>query len=536
MLQYTGHPFVDIGIAAITSFVQKRHPEEVTVEDLEIVAQYIEHNYIHPPLRGYLTMAFTSNAWFAQDAFNPNKPTLSTEERVQRTATRNEWANRHVRQWQPGVTGETGDEICVFTGQATTTAALSGKLPSGRAGRAQVPLLQGDEAINFFTNGQPGLPISGAALLALQLFPLGCARCGIGLLAIHSDNEHLTYRLTREILLQNLADIVQAQTAHEEKLPKSPRSLKTLLVEMLVKIEQQRSYAEEDQEPASITAYNFNNGKDLGLTLYHLPLEIVQFLQIVETPTYKASWNRIVQRGWQLAQNSKKKPKQLYIKRKQHDEQKQVSTRAPQKGDERRYNTLYEDIFDLSHLAGIRRFIRTYFLRIPNRGQKVPQNDPRRLYSLQRELDLVDWTLLELFLQKVVRMDSTRIAHIRTLGDGLAIYVRRQGARGKRFFRSFFTEQNPSNFRTLLLKANIAHMKDGQASLFDMDTYIEVFEEGFEVMRPDWRLARDLVLMRMIDQLKDWLAQNPDATPTENGDDEQGDQEERTPATTKQEG
>ncbi len=32
-------------------------------------------------------------------------------------------------------------------------------------------------------------------------------------------------------------------------------------------------------------------------------------------------------------------------------------------------------------------------------------------------------------------------------------------------------------------------------------------------MRPDWRLARDLVLMRMIDQLKEWLAQNPDATP-----------------------
>jgi len=490
MLQYTGHPFVDVGVAAITAFVQKQRPEEVTPEDLEEVVAYIEQNYVRPPLRGYLTMAFTSNAWFVQDAFNPNKPGLSQEEQARRKATRDDWADRHLRQWQPLATSQ--DEFCVFTGEPAIATTLSGKLPSSRAGRAQIPLLQGDDAINFFTNGDAGLPISGLALLALQFFPLGCARCGIGLLAIHSDNEHLTYKITRELLNRNISAILRAQTAGEEKLPKAQRSLKTLLIEMLVRVENDRSYADEEYEPASLSAYNFNNGKDLDLVIYHLPLEIVRFLQLVHMAIYERAWRRLVQRGWQLSQVRKGK---------------KGEAESPQ---EPWRNYLYEDLLSLPDEAP--RFIRTYFLRLPRRSKD--ERDPRSQYSLRSDLDLVSWGLLELFLKEVIRMDTTRIERIRALGDGLAVYVEKEG--GKRFFRSFFTENNPSNFRTLLIKANIAHIRNGNPALFDMDTYIDVFEEGYEVMRPDWRLARDLVLMRMIDKLQQkWLLQNRDAIPEE---------------------
>jgi CRISPR-associated protein Cst1 len=517
VLRYTGHPFIDTGIAALTAFAKKRRPEELEEKDLEQVVTYIEQNYVRPPLRGYLTMAFTSNAWFAQDAYNPEKPGLSLEEQTRRRNARDDWAARHLRQWK----GPKGDarlstaalneetssseeqdtsDLCAFTGQTAVTVPLSGKLPPGRVARAQFPLIQGDEAINFFPYGASGIPISGLALLALQFFPMGCARCGNGLLAVHTDNESLLYQLIYKILQQNIRAVAEAQAAHEEKLPRLRRWPKTLLVELLVELEQQRSAREEDLELASLTAYNFNNGKELDLVIYYLPQEIVQFLQIVATPTYRAAWDQLVQRSWQL----------VYAKR----EGKNGKGGPPSKeaeSSERRYNTLYEDLFDLPSQAT--RFIRTYFLRLPSRTHL--RDDPRSHYSLRREIDLINWPLLALFLERIIRMESTRVEQIRTLGDGLALYVRRQGGRGKRFFRHFFTEQNPSAFRALLIKANIAHMKDKQPSLFDMDTYIEVFEEGYEIMRPDWRLARDLVLMRMIDQLKDWLAQNPDATPEE---------------------
>lgn len=518
-LHYTGHPFIDVGVATITAFVRERRPEQVTVKMLEEVVQYIERNYVQPPLRGYLTMAFTSNAWFIQNAYNPEQSGLSEEQRGQRIVERNEWASRHLRQWQQPLDEALGDASCVFfPDQHAVSVSLSKKLLPGRAGRAQIPLVQGDTAVNFFAYGQSGVPISGLALLALQMLPLGCARCGVGFLAVVSDNEQLTFRFAREFLQSNLADIAQAQVAHETTLPKSPRLLKTLLIDMLVTVEHQRSNADYDQEPASITAYNFNNGKEPDLVLYFLPYEIISFLRLVETPLYRNTWSQIVQRAWQLSRE-KVQTEGMVVKK----PARRGKSQGKPVGQEKRFNTLYEDLFDLGHFEGIRRFIRTYFLRVPRRSGA--SDDPRRFYQLLHELDLVHWSLVELFLEKVVHMDRTRLEDIRQLGDGLAVYIRRQGGRGKRFFRSFFTEQNPACFRALLIKANTAHIKDGQPALFDVDMYIEVFEEGFEIMRPDWRLARDLVMMRMIDQLKDWLAQHPDALPLEqeedNSDEEQ---------------
>ncbi len=476
-LRYTGHPFVDVGVAAITAYAEKTDPEDVTEEDLERVADFIEKNYVRPPLRGHLTMAFTSNGWFIQPSFGPEE--------------RDYWARQHLYQWQATVTSQT--ERCVFTGEPAIAANLSKSLQESRVGRAQMPLLQGDVSINFFAYGDPGLPVSGLALLALQFFPLGCAKSGVGLLAVHSDNPRLTYRLASRFLRQNITAIIQAQAAGEERLPSAQRSLKTLLIEELLAAERERGYAQEDQEPASLTAYNFHNGKSVELQMYHLPLEIVGFIRAAQTAMYQAAWNQLIQRAWQLGRLKKGK-------------QSQEGAEGAQ---EPRRNFLYEDLFALPQDAA--RFLRTYFLRIPQRTSA--EDDPRREYSTRKDLGLISWLLVELFLEKVVRMDKKRIEDIRTLGDRLALYVQRQG--GKRFFLTFYKENNPANFRWHLINANIRHIKDRQVPLFDMDTYIEVFEESYEVMRPDWRLARDLVLMRMIDQLKDWLAQNPDAIPEE---------------------
>lgn len=494
MLSYTGHPFVDIGIAAMTAFAERRQPEELTEADLEAVASYIEGQFVRPPLRGHLTMAFTSNGWFIQDAYNPEKPGLSADERRAREQTRRDWANRHLRQWRADAESSPTEQ-CVFTGLPAMATTLSGKLPAGRAGRAQFPLLQGDDAINFYAYGDSGLPVSGLALLALQFFPMGCAKAGVGLLAVHADRADLTFALVYQFWHRNQAAVLQAQASGEDKLPGSSRSLKTLLIEALIEAEGRRQRSGDEDagvQPASITAYNFNNGKSPQLEIYQLPLEIVGFLQIARSLTYAQAWGRLVQRAWEQTPAKATKGK--------------VQGPPP----EPRRNYLYEDLFELVNQPDkLKRFVRTYFLRIPRRSSF--EDDPRRGYRLRNETDLIAWPLVELFLERVVHMDQDRIRQIVELGDRLALHTRANG--GKRFFRSFFTEQRPQSFRALLIKANIEHIKAGHPHLFDLHSYIEVFEEGDDVMRADWRFARDLVLMRMIDQLRDWLAANPEALP-----------------------
>lgn len=487
-IAYTGHPFVDVGFATMAAFAGKRQLADLDASDFQRVADYIAANYVRQPLRSFLTMAFTSNAWFAQSAFNPDRPGLTPEKQAEARQKRQYWAERHLRQWTQAAASL---ETCLFTGLPAAPQELSGKLQPGRVGRAQMPLLQGDDSINFFINGDPGLPMAAEAILALQAMPLGCAKVGGGLLAVHSDDEQLTIDFAKRFLERNLSDVAKAQAAGEEKLPGSARSPKTLLIETLAEIIRRQMQARRERRP-TVTAYHFNNGQSPSLDIYHLPLQITGFLLAVHTPAYRAIWNELVNRSWQRLAAPGKRGK------------------AAGPG-EPRFNYLYEDLFDLPAKAA--RFVRIYFLRIPE--PRRPDDDPRRDYSPRREADLVSWPLVELFVQEVLLMTDDRVAKLKELGDKLADYTRYQG--GKRFFRQFFTVQRSDHFLTLLNKTNIDYTryKRGAETLFDLDSFLALFMESDEVLRSDWRLMRDLVLIRMVEQLRDWIANNADAIPSE---------------------
>lgn len=484
MLNYTGHPFVDVGVATITAFAGKKVPAEVTADDLSAVADYIEQNYIRNPLRAFLTVAFTSNAWFVQDAYNPDRPELTVDERNARRARRKEWADLHLRAWTfPEESSTT--EMCVFTSAPVVSGALSGKLWPGRAGRAQIPLLQGDDNINFYPGGDSGVPVSGTALLCLQAFPLGCAKVAGSLLAVHSDDPGLTYLFAHDNLGWNRRAVSLAQHANGDKMPESKHPLGTYLIGTLLRLENERQVrVDEEMPPSSVTAYHLNNGKTPKLDIYQVPIEVHSFLISATSAKYREQWDNLVRRGWELPPQPRGKAK------------------SADPVFEPRRNFLYEDALRLPENAP--RFIRLYFLRATLRYAR--EGDPRREYSPVGEAAFVSWDLAELFLKEVLHMDASRINEIRSLGDRLAAYIRSENDR--RFFRTLMTERRPGLFRLALIKTNAYAVQRGREPLVTFDPYIEVFEDGDEVPRRDWSLARDLVLIRVIEQLHSngWLA------------------------------
>ena len=68
------------------------------------------------------------------------------------------------------------------------------------------------------------------------------------------------------------------------------------------------------------------------------------------------------------------------------------------------------------------------------------------------------------------------------------------------------------------------HVQRGNPPLVTLDPYIDVFEDGDEMARSDWRLARDLVLIRVIEQLfqQGWLGSHPEAIPEVSEEPESG--------------
>jgi CRISPR-associated protein Cst1 len=248
-----------------------------------------------------------------------------------------------------------------------------------------------------------------------------------------------------------------------------------VLVKTLLEIERERRGAEEIA-PCSVTAYWLTNyGTRADIDIFHLPLPIMRFLRTAATAKYHTAWDALVNRAW-------------------HD----LGTKEVDEGIVTfRRNWFYEDLFDLPQEAPS--FLRRYFLRQPIRKAKgVKRNDPRLTYSLKDEAALVSWELMTLFLREVMNMDRSRIEAIRQLGDRLANYVQTQDAR---LFNKVFLAQRYTQLRLELLRANTSVVKQGEPPLLTFDSFIEIFEEGEELARRDWSLARDLVLVRMIEQL-----------------------------------
>lgn len=480
-LKYTGHPLYDIGVATIAAFTGRSDPAQVIEDDLTKVADYIAREYTRNPLKSFLTVAFP-NSGFTQPAFE------KTPER------REEYARRVLRNY--GADAPTLDERCVFTGEPAVAMAFGDKegLPAGRAFRQHIPLVTGEEIINFHPYGDAGIPVSGKALLAIQAFPLGCAKVAGRLLAVHSDNAELTLHFATSFLRQNRRLIQLAQQAGSSKLEEAHYSQRTLLVDTLLQADRLQREARQDDRPFSLTAYHLtNSGQGVDLDIYYLPLQVTGFLGDMLQARYHGDWSVIVQRAWEIAPPKKGG--------------KQTTDFQP------RRNYLYEDLFGLPDNA--QQFLRTYFLRAAFRNARANQGDPRGGYSPRNETNLVSWRITARFLTRIMNMETDRIEAIRDLGDRLAEYVSSENDR--RFFRDFFTERRHDYFRTALIKANIAHVRRGNPPLITLDPYIAVFEEGEGVERLDWRFARDLVLIRMIEQLhhKGWLGAHPDALPAE---------------------
>lgn len=363
MLDYTGHPLVDVGAAVILAFSHKRKISELTESDLDEMADYISKEYVINPLKSFLTVAFP-NSGFTQPAFEK-----TPEKRL-------DYARRVTRSFHEDI--NSGTNRCVFSGDPAIGIALSDKegYPQGRVFRQHVPLLLGENQINFFANGNSGLPISGKALLCIQAMPLGCAKCGGKLLAVHSDNPEIIEKFAKKFLQKNRKGIELAHQANESKL-KEFGSARTIIIDTFLEADEDIAHAREDNQPASIAAYHFSNSgqsnaldsRNPPLEIYHLPMELLDFLAAIKNPEYRDEWKAIAQRAWQLDHPKKGK-----------------KDKEPSAGGENkmRRNYLYEDLFRLPQDA--HRFLRSYFLRIPTRN---PSNDdPRRAYSLKGDASL----------------------------------------------------------------------------------------------------------------------------------------------------
>jgi len=451
-IRFIGHPMIDVGVATLCAAANVNNPRDLTPEAIDAFTSEIVALYLNPAMAGFLTYVVFAGARFANPA--QLKPAYEPKRRAV--------LSEIVNLWKPDAPPSTFEapaepgEACVFSGDAAKV----------RVSRMYVPMTTDEDSINFVPEGVPLMPVSGWCLLALLVMPLGGLASKGKMWIVHSFNSRATLYFAKRNLERNRQDF---QMEHLKKWPNYKFSRTYLLRDLA----EAQGFDTVGSYP--LTAYLFtSSGRKSEIEITHLPSTVVRFIRLARREAPDA-WKRIVERAERLNSTPEDKDGQIIY-----------HTR----------NYFYEDLFDLPTNA--HRFLRQYILRTPIAGKPKgdSKNDPRYGYSLVKETELVSWTLTEIFLKEVLQMDTDRIAAIKTVADRLADYIR---TRDERLFKTLFNARNEYSFRLELIKA----ARNAQPPLFSLDEFVQAFFTTTEAdtLRSDWLLARDLMIIRIIEKL-----------------------------------
>lgn len=491
VLEWTGHALVDVGMAAVCAMVGKNDPGELTLEDLDQAANEMEEYYFSGLMGSYLTCVFM-NAEYVQPGTGPKK-----------AESRKKYAQRvlyaHRCQPEPDAEGR----ICVFSGRPATHLIH----------RGQMPLLTGEGVLNFYPACIGALAISGPYLTALQALPLGGRRTEGKLLIGHSDSASITLDLASLYLEDNrrllalgkagslpakdgpdlVLDREQGAWDAKKKQAKYPdaKSASSLIANDLIQIWDQKGLSATDVGNASVTVYWLSSsGQGPSLEIYPLPSNLLRFLVRAGELNTKAQWKRLVARGW-VEPGREKEREPLESQQVERAQREKVGAVSVLGGAGRSRNEVLSDLFRLYEngfldLDAARRFLRRHILTELKGSIRFSQD--------------CNWALAELFLMEVFGMDKERIDAVRSFADRLAEHIQTRNDKG--LFRELVYAKRSGEFRNALTKAQRNEARSNNQLLFGLDEYLKVFEAEDSVGRLEWGLIRDLISIRLVEQLQ----------------------------------
>ena len=375
--------------------------------------------------------------------------------------------------------------------------------------RGQMPMLTGEDVMNFYAFGRGKLPIAGQFLTALQALPLGGRRCEGKLLIAHSDNGAITIELAGRYLQDNrrllqlsktnrlpqkegadpALDREQGAWDSQKKRAKYPdaKAAASLISWDLTQI-RSLQIGSGTKDPASVTVYWLSSsGQGPSLGVFFLPSNMIAFLRKVGAAETHDLWARLVARNWLDPEGTAQQDSQAPAKRKAKDKTKAAVPGGPG----RSHNRLLADLFRVYEtgevdLRAAQVFLRRHLLSELKGAVQAPED--------------CRWDLVELFLREVLGMEQQRIDAIRSFADSLADHIRTRN--DKKLFGEILRTARAYEFRNALSKAQRNEARDNNRLLFGLDEYLAVFEADEGIGRVDWNLIRDLISIRLVEQLQ----------------------------------
>lgn len=459
-LRWTHHPIMDMAIAGLTVFAKKDRPEDVTASDIEVFKKWALQYYFTPELTSWIAVVFTSN--FLNPTFSPEKKKAVLAEVI------------GAYQRPNGL---------------TTPCAFFPELPAQkRVSRELFPMLMGRGPMNFFPDGQPGVPLSGLAITALQGLSVAAPLVSGKVMVVAADDERalmaLVTRWQRKLKERAndsylLSEKGQGWTSPKTRVIEGLREPLRALADAPVS-----KGGQFDRLRGGLTVYHLSNsGQGPDVQIFPLSHPALTFLQQAEQH-HSGVWSALVARSTWAARKGKD------------------SADGQSVG-------IYEALFLLPE--GAAQFLARH-LKPPFDAALRPRGSVAELAETAKkvkaaapspprppiQLDQL-WAFTKTFLKEIVAMDKARIEALSTVGDELAAWIADEEDMG--LFRKVYEARRPATLRAVLLSASLERAKRNLPPFLTLERYQDMFMEGEERARADFYLSRDLLKMRLIERL-----------------------------------
>lgn len=274
---FTGNPFVDAGIWALSQWVGK-NPDEIDKDDLKEIAEdmfdtvYSNERWYRSILHG---MVFPNGK-----ISNPGDFKKSIPERKQKAL---DYFNDSIEVIEP--LGSSGS--CVACGRREFNK---------RFFKSEIPLTGSGQMLNYFSYYTKGADYCPACAFAVQFSPLIMYKCG-DLLLFHSDSKSLmkiwSKKAINNLKRQFLAGNIQGCFNEEYK------NVKNALFHMIGIIIDEMGIRGISDKQVSITFYRFKNfNKGANLDIYYFPTVVFNFLTDIKRHENYNDWMKIVIKGY----------------------------------------------------------------------------------------------------------------------------------------------------------------------------------------------------------------------------------------------
>ncbi|MFZ4525030.1 MAG: type I-B CRISPR-associated protein Cas8b1/Cst1 [Chlorobium sp.] len=417
LFEYTGNPFVDAGISALMVWSEKKHPQELTEEDVRKALPEIATLFSQG---GWVKTFYTtfSNGVMVQ-------PSNKGKEREKWL----EFIGELVKELQP--LGDQGS--CVACGRRNPV-----RIKKEKRGflRSEVPMTSG--SLNYYSYASSGADYCGVCAMAIQVSPLVLYRSGGKMILVHSSSEKAMRSWAKTAIKDIHAQIgLNRYSGCFTENFKNPQNA-------LFQIAKKLSQDKEDwaNEPVAIRIYHFTNyGQGAELGYYDLPAKIFHFLNEVQYSEEAKDWEKIIRKRYYF----KKGQERIWLKTDDKLEEDYKDKK----------NAIYEGLLG-------NKWIVKYF------------------YGFQQRKSYARWALVQLYLKEVRQMDKQRIETIKRVADEIVLVIQKDGSDKPKRLGQLERANTYGNFRNtlrLIIKERIGN--GAENPLFSLDDYAErLFPDG----------------------------------------------------------